>query len=85
MAKETTKAVNEEKKEKPQGEKRVTIMLPLSRNEKDDVYVGINGKGYLIKRGEPVEVPVSVAEVLRHRDDMINKALEFEESASANF
>lgn len=83
MAKETNKAVNEEK----QVAKKVTIMLPLTRSEKDDVYVGINGKGYLIKRGEAVEVPVAVAEVLRHRDDMINKALAFEESAaaSANF
>lgn len=79
MEKET-KAV----KEKEPVAKKVTIMLPLTRSEKEDVYVGVNGKGYLIKRGEPVEVPAAVAEVLRHRDDMINKALEFEEAASAN-
>lgn len=32
---------------------------------KDPVYVGINGKGYLIKRGEKVKVPVAIAEILQ--------------------
>lgn len=64
--------------------KMVKIRLPLSRNEKDDVYVAINGKSYLIKRGETVEVPESVAEVLQHKEKQLETAMEYEAQASAN-
>jgi hypothetical protein len=64
--------------------KKVKIKLPLTRTEKDDVYVAVNGKSYLIKRGETVEVPASVAEVLQHKEEMLAQAMEFENQASAN-
>lgn len=64
--------------------KTVKIKLPLTRNEKEDVYVAVNGKSYLIKRGETVEVPASVAEVLQHKEEMLTVALEFEAQAAAN-
>lgn len=35
----------------------------------NDVFVGLNGKGYLIKRGVDVEVPAGVAEILRHSEE----------------
>ena len=44
-------------------EKRVTIRLPLTREQREDVFVGINGKTWLIKRGEEVSVPWTVAKV----------------------
>jgi len=31
---------------------------------KDPLFVGLNGMTWLIKRGEPVEVPVEVAEII---------------------
>lgn len=62
--------------------KMVKIKLPLTRTEKNDEYVGVNGKTYLIKRGEFVEVPASVAEVLENKEKMLNKALEFEAQAA---
>ena len=62
--------------------KMVKIKLPLTRTEKNDVYVAVNGKSYLIKRGEYVEVPASVAEVLENREKMLNQAMEFEAQAS---
>ena len=65
-------------------EKTVKIKLPLTRNEKEDVYVGVNGKSYLIKRGVEVEVPASVAEVLNHREEMLDIAMAYEAEASAN-
>lgn len=65
-------------------EKKVKIKLPLTRTEKDDVYVCVNGYSYQIKRGETVEVPESVAEVLQHKDDMLAEAMEFEAQAAAN-
>ena len=64
--------------------KTVKIKLEKSRHEKGDVYVAVNGKSYLIKRGEFVDVPVSVAEVLENREKMLNEALEFEAKASNN-
>lgn len=62
---------------------KVTIRLPLTRELKDDVYVGLNGVGYLIKRGECVEVPEAVAEILQHKEDMLSKAMAFESAAAA--
>lgn len=64
--------------------KKVKIRLPLTRTEKDDVYVCVNGKSYQIKRGETVEVPDFVAEVLQHREEMLAEAMAFEAQASAN-
>jgi hypothetical protein len=64
-------------------EKKVKIQLPLTRSEKDDVYVAVNGKSFLIKRGVPVEVPDYVAEVLQHSEEMLAEAMEFEAQASA--
>ena len=45
--------------------KRVKIKLPLVPGVlEDDVFVGDNGKTYLIQRGVETEVPQSVAEIL---------------------
>lgn len=62
-------------------EKKVKIKLPLTRTEKDDVYVAVNGRSYLIKRGETVEVPACVAEVLQHKEEMLAQSIDFEEQA----
>lgn len=63
--------------------KKVKIRLPLTRAEKDDVFVALNGKTYLIKRGVDVEVPAGVAEILATSEKMVNLALEYEAQASA--
>ena len=55
-------------------------MLPISRTEKDDVPVGVNGRTWLIKRGVEVEVPECVAEVLKHRDEMLSASFDFEDA-----
>lgn len=65
-------------------QKKVKIKLPISRNEKEDVFVGINGKTYLIKRGVEVEVPENVAKVLERREKMLELAMEYEADASQN-
>lgn len=64
--------------------KMVKIKLPLTRTEKEDVYVAVNGKSYQIKRGEEVEVPAYVAEVLQHKEEMLAVAMEFEAQAQEN-
>lgn len=72
-----------EKKAETVKPKTVKIKLPLTRYEKDDVYVAINGKSYLIKRGETVEVPEAVVEVLENKERMLRIAYDFEEQASS--
>ena len=59
-------------------EKKVKIKLPLTRTESEDVYVALNGKSYQIKRGVEVEVPMGVAEILQHKEEMLAVAMEFE-------
>ena len=50
----------------PQAPARVRILLPLVPGVlEDDVIVGVNGKNYLIRRGESVEVPPAVAFALQ--------------------
>ena len=60
--------------------KKVKIKLPLTRTEKDDKFVAVNGKTFLIKRGETVEVPDYVAEVLQHQEEMLEKIMLFNEA-----
>lgn len=64
--------------------KMVKIKLPLTRSEKADKYCAVNGKSYLIKRGEEVEVPDYVAEVLRHEEEMLSIGMAYEAEASKN-
>ena len=64
-----------------EGMPTVKIKLPLTRGEKDDVFVAVNGKSFQIKRGVEVEIPQCVYEVLQHKEEMLVKALEYEENA----
>ena len=50
--------------------KRVEVRLPLLRgqNARQEEFFSVNGKNYLIKRGETVEVPECVAEVIRNAE-----------------
>ena len=63
-------------------EKFVTIRMPLTREQREDVFVGINGKTWLIKRGEQVKVPQNVANVLARKEKCLALAMEFEAQAA---
>ena len=63
--------------------KTVRIKLPVTRSEKDDVFVGLNGRTYLIKRGVPVQVDAPIAKILERREKMLSAAMDFEAQASA--
>ena len=65
-------------------EKTVKIRLPRDRREQEDVFVGINERTWLIKRGVEVEVPECVAEVLQHREEMLEKIMTFEDANRSN-
>ena len=56
----------------------VKVRLPKMKADQEDVFVSVNDYTCIIKRGVEVEVPVFVAEVLRHREEMLEKIMEFE-------
>lgn len=58
----------------------VTIKIPITRTEKDDVWVAVNGNSMQIKRGVEVEVPKCIAEALEHSEKMLIEAMEYENS-----
>lgn len=61
-----------------QEEKLVTLRLPLTRENNQDVFVRVNHRTWLIKRGETVQVPECVAEVLRNSETAMLEAIEFQ-------
>ncbi len=66
------------------GEKLIKIRLPKERRDQEDVFVGVNERTWLIKRGVEVEVPECVAEVLRDREMMLETIMEFEDAKRAS-
>lgn len=64
-AKKAAEKAAADKAPSPTGPKMVKIRLFKDNDKyKDDVFVAVNGRSYQIKRGEDVEVPDFVAEVL---------------------
>lgn len=66
------------------GEKLIKIRLPKERRDQEDVFVGVNERTWLIKRGVEVEVPECVAEVLHDREMMLETIMEFEDAKRAS-
>ena len=58
--------------------KKVKIKLPKIKGEAEDVFVSVNNYTCVIKRGEEVEVPVFVEEVLDHQEQMLEAISLFE-------
>lgn len=61
-----------------EAEQMVKIKIPRTRKDQEDVFVSVNLKTYLIKRGVEVEVPAAVAEVIRHQEEMLDTIMNFE-------
>lgn len=58
--------------------KKVKIKLPRIKGETADVFVSVNNYTCVIKRGEEVEVPAFVKEVLDHQEEMLEIIDKFE-------
>lgn len=56
----------------------VKVRLPKTRADQEDVFVSVNDYTCIVKRGVEVEVPVFVAEVLRHREEMLEQIMELQ-------
>lgn len=61
-------------------EKKVKLRIPRTKSENDDVYVSVNDRSWLIRRGGEVEVPECVAEVLLHQEQMLEEAYQYAEA-----
>ena len=76
-----TKTTKSKKSKLFPNEPTVVINIPVTRYEKDDVWVAVNGKSMQIKRGVDVEVPKCIAEALEHSQNMLVEAMEYEANA----
>ena len=62
-------------------EEMVTIKLPRIKGGEDAVYVSINERNWLIKRGVAVDVPKCVADLLDQQDKALDEAYQRQEAA----
>lgn len=83
MATKKNEAVEAEKNEAvaETGPKMVKIRIPRTKADQEDVFVSVNLRTYVIKRGVEVEVPEFVAEVLRHQEEMLEEIMLFHDAA----
>ena len=56
----------------------VKVRLPKINADQEDVFVSVNDYTCIVKRGVEVEVPVFVAEVLQHREELLERIMELE-------
>lgn len=71
---------NQNDVEVPAGPKMVKVRIPRTKKDEEDVFVSVNLRTYIIKRGVEVEVPDFVAEVLRHQEEMMEEIMLFEDA-----
>lgn len=74
MAETTIKTANNATKGK-----RVSVRLPRlpGQNAIQEEFFSVNGKNYIIKRGETVEIPEEVAEVIRNGEKAEEYAMKY--------
>ena len=61
-------------------QKMVKVKIPRVNKKQQHQFVSVNNYTCLIKPGEEVEVPDFVAEVLQHREEMLEVAANFEDA-----
>lgn len=70
--------------ETSKSEKNPTVRVKLPRlnghNANQDEFFSVNGKNYIIKRGEYVEVPPELEEVIRNGEKAEDAAFEYAEA-----
>ena len=73
-----TRTQEQPKEQAPEQEELISIRLPLTKELQSDVFVRVNQRTWLIKRGETVQVPLCAAEVLEHAEQATMEGLEFQ-------
>ena len=69
------------KKQTTNASKKVTVRLPRNagQNANQDEFFSVNFKNYIIKRGETVEIPEELAEVIRNNEQSEDYAMKYAE------
>ena len=77
---ETKKKTEEEIPEQipEKGEELISIRLPLTKDLQGDVFVRVNQRTWLIKRGETVNLPACAVEVLEHAQEAELEAMRYQ-------
>jgi hypothetical protein len=78
MAEKTKQANNDAK--------RVTVKLPRNngQNANQDEFFSVNFKNYIIRRGERVEIPEALAEIIENNEKADDYAMKFVEEHGFN-
>lgn len=85
-AKNTVSLPEEIQKREDELHEMVKIKLRKDRNSKlSDLFVSVNGKAYLIKRGVEVEVPRYVAKVIEDAEEQEERAIDYCEELANKF
>lgn len=61
----------------------VDLKIPKTKTQRDDVFVGLNGVGYRIKRGVTVRVPRAVQMILEESEEQDAIAADLVDAAAA--
>lgn len=77
-------ATQKTKQEVAEGKVRIKLFKDNDKY-KDDIFVGVNGVGYIVKRGVVVDVPAAVAEVLKNSEEQMMSASEFMEAKEEEY
>lgn len=66
--------------------KKVTVKLPrlAGQNANQDEFYSVNGRNYMIKRGETVDIPEEVAEVIRNAEQAEEYAMNYVDTLDRN-
>lgn len=66
-------------KKETKSAKRVQVRLPRNKgqNANQDEFFSVNFRNYIIKRGETVEVPEAIAEVIRNNEQAEEYAMNY--------
>jgi hypothetical protein len=64
-------------------EKKVKIRIPLTRGDNSDVFVGVNDRTWVIKRGVEVEVPECVVTELKQQEEALAVAYNYNNSVAS--
>ena len=66
--------------------KRVEVRLPMNKgqNANQDEFFSVNFKNYIIRRGETVEIPEELAEVIKNAELAEEYALRYAEDKKLN-
>ena len=77
MAETKKKAEEIQEPQAPQEEEQISIRLPLTKELQDDVFVRVNQRTWLIKRGVTVKLPACAVEVLEHSEQATMDGLRY--------